>query len=143
MIILVTGDREWDNIEVVYTALQLYSSDVEFLVHGYARGADSVAHVVAETLGIKTVSCPAHWRHNETKWTEIYGPCDVGCEMVEGRAAGAIRNRFMLHTYSPHRVLAFHDDLARSRGTKDMVTIARKAKIPVEHYSQQGLVCVY
>lgn len=29
-------------------------------------------------------------------------------------------------------VLAFHDDLESSSGTKDMLTIARKAGVPVE-----------
>ena len=45
------------------------------------------------------------------------------------RAAGPIRNRQMLAA-KPDMVVAFHKDLATSRGTKDMVTIARKAGIP-------------
>lgn len=142
MIILVTGDREWDNLELIYNVLSEYGHDTT-LVHGYARGADSCAHVAGEALGFHVIRCPAHWRHNEAKWMEVHGPCDVGCDNVEGRPAGAIRNRYMLHTYSPDIVLAFHDDLARSRGTKDMVMVARKANVPVKHYSGQGLVCEY
>jgi hypothetical protein len=37
----------------------------------------------------------------------------------------------MLTEGSPDLVLAFHDDLERSKGTKHMVGIARKAKVPV------------
>ena len=32
----------------------------------------------------------------------------------------------------PNLVLAFHDDIESSRGTKNMVAIARKAGVPVE-----------
>jgi len=142
MIILVTGDREWDNVERVYDVLSKYPHGTT-LVHGYARGADSCAHVVGEALGFSLIPCPAHWKHNEAKWIEVYGPCDASCDHVEGKSAGTLRNHYMLRTHRPNRVLAFHDNLSGSRGTLHMVTISRKADIPVEHYSTQGLVCVY
>jgi hypothetical protein len=142
MIILVTGDREWDNVERVYDVLSKYPHGTT-LVHGYARGADSCAHVVGEALGFSLIPCPAHWKHNEAKWIEVYGPCDASCDHVEGKSAGTLRNHYMLRTHRPNRVLAFHDNLSGSRGTLHMVTISLKAGIPVEHYSTQGLVCVY
>lgn len=142
MIILVTGDREWDSVERVYDVLSKYPHGTT-LVHGYARGADSCAHVVGEALGFSLIPCPAHWQHNEAKWVEVYGPCDASCDHVEGKSAGTLRNHYMLRTHRPDRVLAFHDDLSGSRGTLHMVTISRKAGIPVEHYSSQGLICVY
>jgi len=48
-----------------------------------------------------------------------------------GRAAGPIRNRQMIET-KPNLVLAFHNNLALSKGTKNTVDQARKAKIPVK-----------
>jgi len=41
----------------------------------------------------------------------------------------------MLDEGKPTYVLAFHDNLAESKGTKDMVTRAKKAGIPVEVWS--------
>ncbi len=47
-------------------------------------------------------------------------------------AAGPIRNRKMLNEGKPNRVLAFTNDLRRSKGTLDMITIARAKDVPVE-----------
>jgi hypothetical protein len=49
-----------------------------------------------------------------------------------GRAAGPIRNQQMLAEGKPDLVLAFHDDIDGSRGTKDMVNRARRAGVKVE-----------
>ena len=54
-----------------------------------------------------------------------------------GRAAGPIRNRRMLELVPPDLVVAFHDDLESSRGTKDMVIAARQAEIPVRLITQK------
>ncbi len=45
------------------------------------------------------------------------------------RAAGPLRNREMLKE-APDIVLAFHDDLSQSKGTRDMVNQALKAGVP-------------
>lgn len=47
------------------------------------------------------------------------------------RAAGHIRNQQMLAEGKPTLVLAFHHDLAKSKGTKDMVRRALKEGLPV------------
>jgi hypothetical protein len=41
-----------------------------------------------------------------------------------GLAAGPIRNQEMLDTYKPDLVVAFHNDIEHSKGTKDMITRA-------------------
>lgn len=46
------------------------------------------------------------------------------------QAAGVIRNREML-AEGPDVVLAFHADLAKAKGTRHMVRIAREAGVPV------------
>lgn len=135
MYILVTGDRLWTDIETVYAALLPYVPMSPTIVHGYADGADLCAHIVGEALGLTTIPCPAHWSHNAPRWVEIYGPCAWGCEKASGRAAGALRNRYMVRTYPITLVLAFHDNLAASKGTKDMVTVAKKYNIPVKYFT--------
>lgn len=72
-----------------------------------------LADSVARELGLRPESHPAMWGRDK-------------------KAAGAIRNRKMLRL-GAELVIAFHDDLeGRSRGTKDMVGIARKAGVEVE-----------
>jgi hypothetical protein len=41
-------------------------------------------------------------------------------------------NQLMLDKHRPHLVIAFHENLMRSRLTRDMVLRAKKADIPVE-----------
>jgi hypothetical protein len=105
MKILITGDRNWTDVEVIRSALV----DIEFkpgdaLVHGAARGADSIAASIAQEMNGNVLPFPANW--------EKYG-----------RAAGAIRNQQMLDENPDiDVVLAFHPDIKQSKGTKDMVT---------------------
>ena len=108
--ILVTGSREWTDRFTIFSALRQYPT-CRLLIHGNARGADRIAAEIAEHLGFKIKSVPAQWdRYN--------------------KAAGAIRNRVMLDL-NPDLVLAFHSNLAVSKGTKDCVEEAQRRKIPV------------
>ena len=137
MKILVTGDRNWDNLYVMYDVLKTLPTDTT-LIHGYADGADMCAHVIGQELGFIVIPCPAHWSCNNKRWREVYGPCDHPCHHVSGRPAGAIRNRYMLRTHVPDLVLAFHDNIKESKGTKDMVQIAMAAHVPVTLYTYKG-----
>lgn len=147
MIIQITGDREWNptpGILVVHNALQgllqeFDKTPAEFtVVHGYCRGADMTAGVCAEQLGMNVICCPAHWRHNSPDWVKFHGPCPVGCTEVVGKAAGVIRNGYMLDTYDADIVLAFHDHLADSTGTLDMVRRCRKKGKEVRLFTYDG-----
>ena len=114
--ILVTGDREWDDVPRVVEALSVYAPGT-VLVHGACRGADNVCAAVAETLGFIVRGYPADW----TRYP---------------RAAGPIRNQQMLDmehwTNGPIDVcLAFHNHIEDSKGTADMVHRAGKAHVPV------------
>jgi len=130
MKILVTGDREWDDIEQIAHTLeriletfQCAPRDVT-IVHGAARGADTIAGLVAEELGMEVKSYPAHWRHTDR--------CPKECKEVIGRPAGVIRNQKMLNDNPDIDFgIFFHPDLARSKGTKDMVKRLKKAGIPI------------
>lgn len=68
--------------------------------------------MVATELGLDVVEVPANW----TRY---------------GKAAGPIRNDRMLK-FKPHLVIAFHEDIESSRGTKDTVTKARNLGIQTE-----------
>jgi len=50
-----------------------------------------------------------------------------------GKAAGPIRNRQMINRLNPNtdEVLAYHEDLDKSKGTKHAVEVARQSKIKV------------
>ena len=114
MRLLVTGDRHWDDARLVCIALQKLKPSK--MCHGWARGADSIADIEGRRLGIDVQGFVAQWNQY-------------------GRAAGPIRNQQMLDEFRPTQVAAFHDDLEHSKGTKDMVRRAKKAGIPVRHFS--------
>lgn len=110
-VVLVTGDREWTDGNLIRETLALYRP--RLVIEGEARGADRLAKLAAEDLGIPVDPHPAQW----TRY---------------GKGAGPIRNEEMLHARErPNACFAFHDDLDHSRGTKDMVTRCRKANVPV------------
>lgn len=110
MRLLVCGDRNWADRAAV--ARFIAEADPEVVIHGAARGADSLAGEEATRLGISVEAYPADW----TRY---------------GRAAGPVRNQQMLTEGRPDAVLAFHEDITNSKGTADMVRRARKAGLPV------------
>jgi hypothetical protein len=111
MRLLICGDRNWSDARLILQfIIQLMP---EVIIEGDAKGADRLAGEIAESLGITLLKYPALW--------SIYN-----------RAAGPIRNQQMIDEGKPTKVLAFHDDIANSKGTKDMVNRAKKNNIPVE-----------
>jgi hypothetical protein len=78
------------------------------VIHGGARGVDSMAGAAAAQLKIPIRVFPADWKKN-------------------GKAAGPIRNQQMLDEGKPDLVLAFWD--GKSRGTEHMIGLAKKAGI--------------
>lgn len=112
MKILVCGDRNWKNADVIRRVLHTIQHDVTLLVHGAARGADSLAAQEAENLHIPTKSFPADWN-------------------THGRSAGIIRNITMFKETIPDLVIAFHDDLTSSKGTKHMAQYAHSHNVRV------------
>lgn len=112
--LLICGDREWDDYDLILAILEMIGKKrIEVVIHGACRGADLMADRAAKRIGIKRERYPAEW----AKY---------------GRAAGPIRNSEMLKDGKPTHVLAFHDDIKRSRGMADMVKKARRKKIPTK-----------
>lgn len=111
MRVLVCGSRYWTDQTLIFRRLRKFPKWTVIL-HGAAKGADSIAGRIARQLGMRVEVYPAKW--------ESYK-----------RGAGPVRNQKMLET-KPDLVLAFHDDLASSRGTKDMLSRAEAVGVPVE-----------
>lgn len=118
-IVLVCGDRTWTAKHIIMQVLQeLRPSNV---VQGGALGADTLARMCAAVLKIPCKEYAANW--------DVYG-----------RAAGVKRNKQMLDEGKPDLVIAFHDNLEKSKGTKNMIMIANRDGVPVHLYNSKGEV---
>lgn len=114
-VLLVCGDRNWKDYDLIVQMLHKIPRDT-VVIHGGCRGADRMAGQAAKYLGMTV----------KVFWADWAG---------EGRAAGPKRNRRMLKEGKPGMVWAFHNDLARSKGTKDMVELAKAAGVTVVVHS--------
>jgi hypothetical protein len=119
MRILVCGSRYWDDYTLIESKLREFGGESAgdfpdvIVIDGVCRGADCLANEAAHKLRYGALRFPADWE-------------------THGKAAGPIRNQKMLDDGRPDLVLAFHDNIENSKGTKDMVSRARKAGVPVE-----------
>ena len=127
--LLVCGSRDWTDAKIVQQIVLGYLEDaiVNFgrlvLIEGCARGADRAACQMwdgrpGENGGVRGTHLDLVHEHYPADWDK------------HGKAAGPIRNRQMLKEGRPQVVIAFSDDIENSKGTKDMVTIAKAAGIP-------------
>lgn len=127
MRVLITGDRHWTNKEIIRAHIP---DETTHIIEGEAPGADTLAGELADEIeGIEKVPFPAPWE--EYRLLYPYPMC---------LKAGTDRNTQMLAEGKPDLVLAFHDDLENSKGTKNMVMQAKAAGIPVILYSEAGEV---
>lgn len=112
--LLCCGDRNWNSRFAITQVLELFhvrKGGIECVIEGEAHGADRLSRVIAEIMGIPVLRFPAEWNKF-------------------GKRAGPIRNQQMLEQGKPNAVIAFHNDIASSRGTRHMLTIASKANLP-------------
>lgn len=108
---LICGARDFTDVSAIDKIIKRFKSK-DIVIHGAARGADSIAGKLAKARGLKVIAFPADWG-------------------LFGRAAGPIRNQQMIEQGKPTKVWAFYTDKDNSRGTKDMVRRARKAGIKI------------
>lgn len=111
--LLVTGSREWKDLDTIERELSKHSVENTILVHGGCRGADLMAESIWKKMGGQSISCPVT-KEDWEKW---------------GKRAGLLRNKSMLKDYPIKKALAFC--LHGSNGTMHMVSLLNKAKIPV------------
>jgi len=119
MKILICGDRNWSNKKKIMEELiKVAKENTALVIHGAARGADTLSGEVAKELGMRVATFPAQWEKF-------------------GKAAGVLRNIEMLDE-KPDLVLAFHNDLSKSKGTAHTVKTAQKRGILVKIISEKG-----
>lgn len=111
--VLVTGGRSYDVASTVWEVLGKIeaSCGISLLVHGDARGADTIAKGWAEDRKVRHEPYPAQWY--------VDGKFD--------RGAGHKRNQKMFDTEQPDLVVAFRG----GKGTKNMVKYAYLRGCPV------------
>jgi hypothetical protein len=108
--VLVCGGRNWSNESVIRQVIDSLPEGT-VIIEGAARGADSIAGKCARERGLEVLEFPANWN-------------------AYGKSAGFIRNRQMLEEGKPHIVVGFHENIAESKGTKDMLEASRQAGLP-------------
>ncbi len=108
MRLLVTGGRNLTDFQAVFISLDMVHEEtpITLLIHGGARGADSLAGAWAAFRQIPVRVFPANWD-------------------LHGKAAGPIRNQQMITEGHPDAYLTFPG----GRGTQDMVSRCRKQGI--------------
>lgn len=109
--VLVCGGRDYTDRDEMFDVLDFHHSikTIDYLIHGCAKGADSLAGEWAKSRSIPVEIYPALWDEH-------------------GRNAGPIRNQLMLDDGNPDVVIAFPTG---GPGTNDMMRRANKAGIPV------------
>lgn len=112
MTVLICGDRNWHSKARILTRLSKLPQSTR-IIHGACRGADCLAGECAEELGLDTKPYPAEWSKYRA-------------------AAGPIRNKQMLDMEEPELVIAFHENLTKSKGTSNMLNQASKRGIKIE-----------
>lgn len=111
MKLLVCGSRHFDDYNRLKQELGTLGFSISEIIHGGARGADTLAGRYAEEANIPVRRFPADW--------EQYG-----------KRAGPIRNSQMLREGNPDYCVAF---LApNSRGTKNMIEQASRKGVTVK-----------
>lgn len=119
MRLLVCGGRDYTDYDCVYDAIDRWWADHHLMIDlmskgkpeiisGMASGADNIAAQYAVSRGLKLHDFPADWQQY-------------------GKQAGYIRNKQMLLEGKPNAVMAFPGGV----GTKMMIDLALKAKVPV------------
>lgn len=106
---LVTGGRDYNDRSAVFATLDQLDAEhcIELVIHGAAKGADTEAARWCSLRKVPSWPCPADWS--------------------QGKAAGVLRNQWMLTETSPTHCVAFPG----GTGTADMVRRARAANVPV------------
>lgn len=111
MKVIVCGSRHWRDVGVIRKRLERLPKDT-VVIEGGALGADKIAREQALAIGLDVETVWANWEKH-------------------GLSAGPIRNAKML-AMKPDLIIAFHEDLRQSKGTRHLIGEAQKYKIPLE-----------
>lgn len=108
--VLVCGGRDFNDVAFFEDAMQRIHEtyNITLVIHGAAKGADLLASEWAQARGISQTACPAAWG-------------------AYGKAAGPMRNQYMIDVHKPAIVVAFPG----GRGTADMTQRAQRSGVLV------------
>ena len=126
-VVLVCGDRNWKDQDRIYGELFFFhhkEQPIDRIISGGAKGVDSMTKEVAKMLDIPFKEYPAEWEEYKAK----YPAKEFGNKW---KSAGNDRNQQMLDEGNPDIILAFHSDIANSKGTWDMIKRANEIGIEV------------
>lgn len=115
--VIICGDRYWEDEATIGIFLEKLNKE-SVVIHGACKGADITAGRLAKEMGLKVKAFPADWS-------------------TYGNAAGPIRNRQMVADGNPDLVVAFHNNLSQSKGTKDMLNVAKESGIMFLHLTSE------
>lgn len=115
--VLMFGSRDWTKFGPIRREMRKlikkHGTNRLLIIEGECPygGADIIARIVAHEMNVHVAQVPALW---ETRY----------------RGAGPQRNTIM-RLLEPAEAIGFHEDLSKSRGTKNMYNQLRSAGIPV------------
>ena len=132
LILLCCGSRYWDDkrkIEKEFDKLEKKNYEIVLVIEGEADGADKLSRAVAESRGIAVCGFFANWTYyrktagpiRNSKQLQFGMAVAEGSDSTPGGAGYSVRRQ-------PFKflVLAFHHNIQKSTGTKNMVEQARK-----------------
>tara|TARA_B100000745_G_C20122409_1_gene384325 strand:+ start:816 stop:1202 length:387 start_codon:yes stop_codon:yes gene_type:complete len=117
MRVLVCGGREYNDEETLMNFLDKVHQTIQIttLIHGHAKGADTLGELWAKLNEIPSLGFRANWTKH-------------------GKAAGHIRNTKMLKEGRPDVVIAFPG----GKGTKNMMDQTTKNNVPLIVVNDNG-----
>lgn len=118
MRLIICGDQKWTDRKLIEEQITLLKPGT-VIMHGNAKGADTIAGELANNRHLKVFPFPALWG-------------------LHGKSAEAKRNQRMLDEGEPTNIHAYHDNLKDSKGTKDMVEKALNVELPVTLFSHKN-----
>jgi len=114
--VIISGDREWTCGKTIAHVLGMLSVGTQ-ITHGACKGADLIAEKVALEFNA-SLNMRFDIRGLAADWKRY------------GKGAGPLRNQDMLNSAKADMVIAFHDNINESKGTKNMIMLANKANVP-------------
>jgi SLOG family YspA-like protein len=134
--IIACGSRDWTDKEEIlrvlstlkdnlgiFTVIEGENGERDSILGKAFRGADLIARDAAELMQLPVEPYPANWDKH-------------------GRAGGPIRNTQMLVEGKADGLIAFHLNLAQSKGTRNMVNQARDAGLPIWLF-KEGIMALF
>ena len=120
MRVLICGDRNWTNEKLIEDYIQSLEAG-SVIIQGECPGTDEIAKRLGKKHGFEVQGFDADWDKYRN-------------------AAGPIRNKEMLVEGKPDKVVAFHNDLSKSKGTADMIKQAKNLGVPVKVRRSGGVL---